>query len=95
MFFVITKNFFIEKHIQSSFTVLFQCFYTDYAASYFKLNFKLKIDPKICTFKNLEEILKTLKKYQNLYIFKNVFSNYLKAINTKNITNTTFEYDFI
>ena len=27
-----------------------------------KLNFKLKIDPEICNFKNLEEILKTWKK---------------------------------
>ena len=27
--------------------------------SYNKLNFKLKLDSKICTFKNLEEILKT------------------------------------
>ena len=27
-----------------------------------KLNFKLKIDPKRCTFKNLEEIKKTCKK---------------------------------
>ena len=26
-----------------------------------KLNFKLKIDPKMCTFKNLEEIWKTWK----------------------------------
>ena len=29
---------------------------------YLKLNFKLKLDPKMCTFKNLEEILKTLSK---------------------------------
>ena len=29
---------------------------------YIKLKFKLKIDPKMRTFKNLEEILKTWKK---------------------------------
>ena len=29
---------------------------------YFTLNFKLKIDPKTCTFKNLEEIVKSWKK---------------------------------
>ena len=30
---------------------------------YLKLNFKLKIDPKMCNFKNLEEILKTWRKF--------------------------------
>ena len=28
-----------------------------------KLNFKLKLDSKMCTFKNLEEILKPWKKF--------------------------------
>ena len=42
--------------------------------SYIKLNFKLKIDQKMCTFNNLEEILKTLKKLKEasgnpVYIF--------------------------
>ena len=32
--------------------------------SYLKLNFKLKIDPKMCTFKNLEEISKTWKNFE-------------------------------
>ena len=31
--------------------------------SYFKFNLKLKKDPKMCSFKNPEEILKTWKKY--------------------------------
>ena len=30
--------------------------------SYIKINFKLKIDPEICSFKNMEEILKIWKK---------------------------------
>ena len=29
---------------------------------YIKFNFKQKIDPKMCTFENLEEIFKTWKK---------------------------------
>ena len=33
------------------------------SVSYFKLNFKLKIDPKMCIFKNLEEIRKTWKNF--------------------------------
>ena len=32
--------------------------------SYIKLNFKVKIDPKICTFKNPEELCKTYKKFR-------------------------------
>ena len=33
------------------------------AKFYVKINFKIKIDPKMCTFKNLGEILKTWKKF--------------------------------
>ena len=32
-------------------------------ASYKEINLKLKIDPKMCTFKNLEQIWKTWKKF--------------------------------
>ena len=31
------------------------------AVSYIEINLKLKINPKMCTFKNLEEIWKTWK----------------------------------
>ena len=54
---MIINNFFIKKHILSRFTVYFQYFYTIKQSFYLKLRyFKLKIDPKMCTFKNLEEI---------------------------------------
>ena len=56
------KIFFIKKHILSNFTVYFQCFILFNTFSYIKLNFRLKINPKMYTVKNLEEIRKTWKK---------------------------------
>ena len=54
------KNFvFIKVALQYIFNV-FILFKT---VSYLKHNFKLKIDPKMCTFKNLEEIWKTWKHF--------------------------------
>ena len=49
------KNLY-QINILSSFTVFFQCCYTTNLVFNFKLNFVLKIDLKMCTFKNLEEI---------------------------------------
>ena len=41
--------------------MLYSIFSMFYIISYLQLNFKLKIDPKMYTFKNLEEIWKTWK----------------------------------
>ena len=45
------KNIFNEI-LQYLFNVFILC----NTVSYIKINFKLKIDPKMCTYKNLEEI---------------------------------------
>ena len=47
--------FVIKKQIQSSFIVTFQFFYNINTVSYLKL----KIDPKMCTFKIWKKIVKT------------------------------------
>ena len=44
----------------------------------FKLNLTLKVDPKMCTFKNLEEILKTWRKFA-----KNIWQPYIYFIKQK------------
>ena len=69
------KNYHIEKYFLSSSNIfllentfkvalqyVFNVFKLLNTVSYLKLNFKLKIDSKMCNFKNLEEILKTLRK---------------------------------
>ena len=55
--FVIIKNFiFIKQLIQVALQYLFNVFIIFNTASFLKLNFKLKIDQKMYTFNNLEEI---------------------------------------
>ena len=46
--------------------------------SYLKLNFKLKIDPKMCTFKNLEKFLK--KRVATLYLCEFIYFNRISFI---------------
>ena len=58
IFFSLTNTF--EVALQ----YLFNVFILFNTVFYLKFNFKLKIDPKICTFKNLEEILKTWKNFE-------------------------------
>ena len=57
------QNIFLLKNI---FNVALQYLFNDFilfnTVSYLKLNFKLKIDPIMCTLKNLEEIWKIWKK---------------------------------
>ena len=47
--------FFIENIIKVTLQYLYNVFVLINTFSYLKLNFKLKIDPKMCTFKNLEK----------------------------------------
>ena len=55
--------FFLSYNISKvALKFLFNVFILFNTVSYIKFNFKQKIDPKICTFKNLEEIWKTWKK---------------------------------
>ena len=57
---VIIKNLILLKNIfKLALQYLFNVFILFNTGSYLKLNFKLKIEPKICTFKNVEEIWKT------------------------------------
>ena len=58
MIFVIIKIFLSKNIFKLALQYLFNDFILFNAVSYLKLNFKLKIDPKMCTFKNLEKILK-------------------------------------
>ena len=62
--FLSSSNFFFIKNIfKVALQYLLNVFILSNTVSYLKLNFKQKIDPKMCTFKNLEEILeKSLKK---------------------------------
>ena len=54
-----SKNFFILKNtFKIALEYLFNVFILLNTVYYLKLNFKLNIDTKICTFKNLEEIWK-------------------------------------
>ena len=65
-FYHLDKNFMSYIFFLNTFGVtlqyLFYVYILFYTIFYLKRNFNLKIDPKMCTFKNLEEILKTLKK---------------------------------
>ena len=44
-------------HIDKNFVII------NFFLIYFKLSLKIKVDPKMCTFENLEENLKTWKKF--------------------------------
>ena len=57
--------------------MIFSIFILFNKVSYNKLNFKLKVDSKMCTFKNLEEILKIGKKkrVETLFITDLQFEN--------------------
>ena len=54
--------------LKNIFKVALQCLFNVFilfnTASYLKLNFKLKIEPKMCTFKNLEENRKIWEKIE-------------------------------
>ena len=56
------KNWLFKNLIEITLQTLFNIFLLFNTVPYIKLNFKLKIDPKMYTFKNLEEIWKTWKK---------------------------------
>ena len=60
-----SKIFFLLKNIfKVALQYLFNVFILFNTILYLKLNFKLKIDPKMCTFKNLEETWKPEKKFE-------------------------------
>ena len=63
MFF--NKKKFIKNTFKAALQYLLNVFILFNTVSYLKFNFKLKIDLKMCTFKNLEEILKTWRKFYN------------------------------
>ena len=57
-FFLLNDTFKLNLQYLFNLFVLFNIVY------YIKPNFKLKIDPKMCTFKYLEEIWKTWKNFE-------------------------------
>ena len=63
-----SKNFFFKNTFKVAIQYLFIVLLVFNIIFYLKLYFKLKIDPKMCSFNNLEEILKNLlatMKYVN------------------------------
>ena len=56
-----SKKILVKNIYKVALQYLFNVFILFNTVFYLKLNFKLKIDPKMNTFKNLEEILKTWK----------------------------------
>ena len=59
-FFLLTSKVFLFKNtLKVALQYLFNVFILFKTVSYFKFNYKLKLDPKVFTFKNLEEIWKT------------------------------------
>ena len=62
--FLLSSNIFLySKTDLKSLPCLFNVVIPFNSVFYLKLNFKLRIDPKTTTFKNLEEILKTWRKF--------------------------------
>ena len=62
IFIIIKKKSLIKNTLKVALQYLFSVFMLLNIVHYLELNLKLKIDPKMPTFKNLEEILKTWKK---------------------------------
>ena len=64
-FFCHHQNFYMLKNInKAALLYLFNVFIQFNTISYIKLNLKLKIDSKMCTFKDLEEIWNTWKNFR-------------------------------
>ena len=59
-----SNNFLFENTFKVALQYLFNVFILLNIVSYLKLNFKLEIDPKMCIFKNLEEVFKVLKYFE-------------------------------
>ena len=57
------KKILLKNTFKVNLQYVFNVFILFNTVSYINLNFKLKIDPKMCIFKNLEEIDKTWKKF--------------------------------
>ena len=65
-FLSLSKVFFLFNTLKKAFSFFYDVilFYTVF---YLKLKCELKIDPKMCSFKNLHEILKTWKNFQKTF----------------------------
>ena len=80
------QKFFSLKTFEVALQCLFNVFILFNTVFYFKLNFKLKIDPKMCTFKNLEEILKNWRKFAKsiwqpcIFIDINIYFSHISKI---------------
>ena len=61
-FFVSSKIISLKNTFEEALRFYFDVFILFYTVFQFELNFKQKLDPKACYFKNLEEILKTCRK---------------------------------
>ena len=68
-FFVTIKIILLKNTFKEALTFYFDVFILFYTVFQFELNFKQKLDPKACYFKNLEEILKTWRKIAKNILF--------------------------
>ena len=59
-----SKNFLLKNTFKVTLQHLLNVFVLFNTVSFIEINLKLKIDPKMFTFKNLEEIWKTWKKFR-------------------------------
>ena len=57
-----SKIFLLKNTFKVTLQYFFNAFILFNTVSLIEINLKLKIDPKMCTFKNLEEIWKTWKR---------------------------------
>ena len=76
---------------------LFSVFILFKVVSYFKPNFKLKVDLKMCTYKNLEEIWKTWKNFgknewQPCQKFLKIVHSFFQKNNTRILHKIYLEY---
>ena len=62
-----SKNFLLKNIYKVALQHLFNFFVLFNTIFYLELNFKLKIDPKTCNLKNLEEILKIWRKFAKIF----------------------------
>ena len=63
MIFLSTLFFLLKSIYKLTLQYIFNVFVLFNTVCFIKLNLKLKIDQKMCTFKNLEKIWKTWKKF--------------------------------
>ena len=90
IFFSSSNNFFLKNSFKVALQYFFNVFILFNIVSNLKLNFKLKMDPKMCTFKNLEKnqknrvatLLNQFLYYLECYKVTKIIWYFIKSKNT-------------